>query len=246
MSATALPLSGGRLARRDWLVSMALHGALLGGAFWLAAVPASPVQRLDVALRWAAPEPEPAPPQVEPVPVVPQPQPAPKVRPAEPPRPKAQAPSPEPQAPAEVFDSAPLQSAPAVPLPSGPQATAAPEAVAPARPAPPAPASAVAAPADDQSYQQWRSRLEQALQQGKRYPASARRMGQTGTVVVHLRVGADGSLLHCMLHHSSGFKVLDHAAEQLVRGVAQSLAAQMPPGRAADLRIPIVYELTES
>mgnify|MGYP006145939823 FL=1 len=246
MSATALPLSGGSLARRDWLVSMALHGALLGGAFWLAAVPASPVQRLDVALRWAAPEPEPAPPQVEPVPVVPQPQPAPKVRPVEPPRPKAQAPSPEPQAPAEVFDSAPLQSAPAVHLPAAPQATAAPEAVAPARPAPPAPASSVAAPADDQRYQQWRSRLEQALQQGKRYPASARRMGQTGTVVVHLRVGADGSLLHCMLHDSSGFKVLDHAAEQLVRGVAQSLAAQMPPGRAADLRIPIVYELTES
>lgn len=243
MSAMDLPLSEGRLVGRDWLVSMALHGALLGGAFWLAAVPASPVQRLDVALRWAAPEPEPAPP---PVPVVPPPQPAPKVRPAEPPRPKAPAPSPEPQAPAEVFDSAPLQSAPAVPLPSAPQATAAPEAVAPARQAPPAPASAVAAPTDDQSYQQWRNRLEQALQQGKRYPASARRMGQTGTVVVHLRVGADGSLQHCMLHHSSGFKVLDHAAEQLVRSVAQSLAAQMPPGRAADLRIPIVYELTES
>lgn len=243
MSAMDLPLSEGRLVGRDWLVSMALHGALLGGAFWLAAVPASPVQRLDVALRWAAPEPEPAPP---PVPVVPPPQPAPKVRPAEPPRPKAPAPSPEPQAPAEVFDSAPLQSAPAVPLPSAPQATAAPEAVAPARQAPPASASAVAAPTDDQSYQQWRNRLEQALQQGKRYPASARRMGQTGTVVVHLRVGADGSLQHCMLHHSSGFKVLDHAAEQLVRSVAQSLAAQMPPGRAADLRIPIVYELTES
>lgn len=243
MSAMDLPLSEGRLVGRDWLVSMALHGALLGGAFWLAAVPASPVQRLDVALRWAAPEPEPAP---LPVPVVPPPQPAPKVRPAEPPRPKAPAPSPEPQAPAEVFDSAPLQSAPAVPLPSAPQATAAPEAVAPARQAPPAPASAVAAPTDDQSYQQWRNRLEQALQQGKRYPASARRMGQTGTVVVHLRVGADGSLQHCMLHHSSGFKVLDHAAEQLVRSVAQSLAAQMPPGRAADLRIPIVYELTES
>jgi len=59
-------------------------------------------------------------------------------------------------------------------------------------------------------------------------------------------VGADGSLQHCMLHHSSGFKVLDHAAEQLVRSVAQALAAQMAPGRAADLRIPIVYELTES
>ena len=244
MSTMALPLSGGHMVRRDWLTSMVLHGALWGGAFWLATVPAPQVQPLDVALRWAAPEPEPAPPQVEPVPVVPQPQPAPKVRSAEPPRPKVQAPQPEPQAPAEVFASAPLPSAPAVALPVAHQVTAAPEAAAPARPAPPAPA--VAAPADDQSYQQWRNRLEQSLQQGKRYPASARRMGQTGTVVIHLRIGADGSLLHCLLHHSSGFTVLDQAAEQLVRSVAQSLGAQVPPGRAADLRIPIVYALTES
>ena len=101
-------------------------------------------------------------------------------------------------------------------------------------------------PLDDQAYDQWRARLEQALQQGKRYPSGARRMGQTGTVVVHLRIAADGSLQHCTLHHSSGFKVLDHAAEQLVRTVAQALASQSSPGRPAELRIPIVYELTES
>ena len=70
-------------------------------------------------------------------------------------------------------------------------------------------------------------------------------MGQSGTVVVHLRVGSDGSLQHCTLHHPR-LQVLDHAAEQLVRSVAQALAAQMAPGRAVDLRIPIVYELTES
>jgi protein TonB len=141
----------------------------------------------------------------------------------------------------------PLQTEPTVATPAN--------AAAPAEPSPPvaaavpaAPPSAVAPPApqDEQGYQQWRARLEQALQQGKRYPASARRMGQSGTVVVHLRIAADGSLLHCVLHHSSGFKALDLAAEQLVRSVAQALAAQMAPGRAADLRIPIVYELTES
>lgn len=140
----------------------------------------------------------------------------------------------------------PLRSEPSVATPVATAAAEAPRAVAAV--APPAPPSVAAPPApqNDQDYQQWRAQLEQALQQGKRYPASARRMGQSGTVVVHLRVGADGSLQHCMLHHSSGFKALDHAAEQLVRSVAQALAAQMAPGRAIDLRIPIVYELTES
>ena len=42
------------------------------------------------------------------------------------------------------------------------------------------------------------------------------------------------------------YRVYPDGREELVRGVAQSLAAHMPPGRAADLRIPIVYELTES
>lgn len=270
-----LALSGGRMMRRDWLASMALHGALLAGAFWLVAVPVPQVQRLDVALRWADPEPAPpvppAPPQVEPTPVVepnpvmepnpvaPPPKQARRVRPVKSQRPRVQAPRPGSQAPAEVFESAPLQSAPAVALPASPVVPAAPaapvaaaapaathvkapsEAVVPAHPAPLAPAVA-----DDHAYQLWRTRLEQALLQSKRYPAGARRMGQTGTVVVLLRIAADGSLLHCMLHRSSGFKVLDQAAEQLVRGVAQSLEAQAPPGRSADLRIPIVYELTES
>jgi protein TonB len=155
------------------------------------------------------------------------------------PTPAAQVQAPQPQA-------EPLRSEPTVATPVATAAAEAPRAVAAV--APPAPPSVAAPPApqNDQDYQQWRAQLEQALQQGKRYPASARRMGQSGTVVVHLRVGADGSLQHCMLHHSSGFKALDQAAEQLVRSVAQALAAQMAPGRAIDLRIPIVYELTES
>ena len=49
---------------------------------------------------------------------------------------------------------------------------------------------------------------------------------------------------------AAGYEVVvantDYDAEQLVRSVAQALAAQMAPGRAIDLRIPIVYELTES
>lgn len=242
MTTMTLRDSGAQMLRRDWLASLALHGALWGGALWLIAAPTPQSRPLDVVLRWAAPEPvRPVPPQVEAPPIAPPPMQAPRVRPVEPQRRKVQAARDASQASVEAHEPAPLLSAPDVALPAvsaAPPVKAPPEAAAPAQPPP--------APVDDQAYQQWRARLEHALQQGKRYPTGARRMGQTGTVVVHLRIAADGSLLHCMLHHSSGFKVLDQAAEQLVRSVAQSLGAQVPPGRAADLRIPIVYELTES
>lgn len=233
-----------RMAPRDWAVSAVLHACLLGAALWWGLEQAPAVQRLEVAVRWAAPPPPaPVPPQVAPEPPAPQPAPAPRQRAVAAPRP-----TPAPQAPVQAPQpqAEPLRSEPSVATPVATAAAEAPRAVAAV--APPAPPSVAAPPApqNDQDYQQWRAQLEQALQQGKRYPASARRMGQSGTVVVHLRVGADGSLQHCMLHHSSGFKALDHAAEQLVRSVAQALAAQMAPGRAIDLRIPIVYELTES
>lgn len=306
MTAMMRPVAGGHIMRRDWLASMVLHAALLGGALWLVAAPVPQVQRLDVTLRWAAPEPAPAPAppprppppqdlapvalpqlaptpvarlQVTPAPVVLPPKRVPRVRAPASQRPRVQAPRPEPPAPAKVFVSSPLPSAPAlvarpaapeipsavavpvVPLQSAPVAALFAAPVRPAAPAVPVatqgkaateapapahPTSLASAAADEHAYQQWRTRLEQALLQGRRYPAGARRMGQTGTVVVQLRVAADGGLLYCMLHHSSGFTVLDQAAEQLVRGVAQSLGRTQPPGRIADLRIPIVYELTES
>ena len=241
MTATGAPT---RMAPRDWAASALLHGSLLGAALWWGLEQAPAVQRLEVAVRWAAPPPPaPVPPQVAPEPPAPQPAPAPRQRAV-----AAHRPTPAPRAPVQAPQpqAEPLRSEPSVATPVATAAAEAPRAVAAV--APPAPPSVAAPPApqNDQDYQQWRAQLEQALQQGKRYPASARRMGQSGTVVVHLRVGADGSLQHCMLHHSSGFKALDHAAEQLVRSVAQALAAQMAPGRAIDLRIPIVYELTES
>lgn len=241
MTATGAPT---RMAPGDWAVSALLHASLLGAALWWGLEQAPAVERLEVAVRWAAPPPPaPVPPQVAPEPPAPQPAPAPRQRAV-----AAHRPTPAPQAPVQAPQpqAEPLRSEPSVATPVATAAAEAPRAVAAV--APPAPPSVAAPPApqNDQDYQQWRAQLEQALQQGKRYPASARRMGQSGTVVVHLRVGADGSLQHCMLHHSSGFKALDHAAEQLVRSVAQALAAQMAPGRAIDLRIPIVYELTES
>jgi len=242
MTATGAPT---RMAPRDWAVSALLHASLLGAALWWGLEQAPAVQRLEVAVRWAAPPPPaPLPPQVVPEPPAPQPAPAPRQRAVAAPRP-----TPAPQAPVQAPQpqAEPLRSEPTVATPVAAATPAeAPRTVAAVAPPAPTSAAAPSAPADDPSYPQWRAQREQALQQGKRSPASARRMGQSGTVVVHLRVGADGSLQHCTLHHSSGFKVLDQAAEQLVRSVAQALAAQTAPGRAIDLRIPIVYELTES
>ena len=103
-----------------------------------------------------------------------------------------------------------------------------------------------AAPYAEAAHQRWRDHLMHALHQHKTYPPSARRMGQTGTVHVRVRVSAAGELLSAELVESSGFKALDGAAELLVRTVLVSLASQLQPGRATELRIPVVYELKES
>lgn len=142
-----------------------------------------------------------------------------------------------------------VSTAPAVPLaPQGPAPTRASSAVVAAAPPMPAPAGTKPAigPSEEAAYQRWRDHLMQALHQHKRYPPSARRMGQTGTVLVQVRLSAAGELLAWELAESSGFKALDSAAEKLVRAVVQALPSQLTPGRATELRIPVVYELTES
>ena len=74
MTATGAPT---RMAPRDWAVSALLHGSLLGAALWWGLEQAPAVQRLEVAVRWAAPPPPaPVPPQVAPEPPAPQPAPA--------------------------------------------------------------------------------------------------------------------------------------------------------------------------
>lgn len=48
------------------------------------------------------------------------------------------------------------------------------------------------------------------------YPQEARRMMETGTVILLVRVGPDGSVLDTAIDQSSGSEVLDHAAAQCV------------------------------
>ena len=51
----------------------------------------------------------------------------------------------------------------------------------------------------------------------KHYPPEARRNGWEGTVVLDLRVAADGTLAEASIHQTSGHKVLDRAALRMIR-----------------------------
>lgn len=256
LSISARPM--GAAMQRDWLLSLGLHAALWGGALalsaWLPGVQ-PPLQRLEVALAWAPPTP-PLPAAVAaPTPMAASP--APPARRREPP-----------SRPAALPQPAPVSHQPAAePLATAPDARVFSEATekiavsadssrakgnfdassaragqgvaaAPASVTPPQ-------AANEQSYQQWRALLGQLLEQHKRYPPSARRMGQSGVVVLHLRLDAEGALQHCSVQQSSGFKALDQAAEQLLRTVVAALRTQVQPGRTTDLHVPIVYELKE-
>lgn len=259
LSISARPM--GAAMQRDWLLSLGLHAALWGGALALSAwLPSGepPLQRLEVALAWepaappapaavAAPTPPPAAPV--PVPVLQRREPQTKPAGAHPqPALVSRPPAPEPLAvaPDSRFLTNASEKIAASAHSAGENAhfdansAGAGQTVAAAQ-------SNVAPPpaGDERTYQQWRALLGQLLEQHKRYPSSARRMGQSGVVVLHLRLDAQGVLLDCDVHQSSGFKALDQAAEQLLRTVVTALRVQVQPGRAADLHVPIVYELKE-
>lgn len=252
-----------RLTPTDWAWSLGLHGGLvLVALVWSASTPPAPAFKpLQVNLAWQAKAVPPPLPAVEPVPVEP---PKPTARPVTksvvPPK-KVERAQPQPAspqlAPRVVPEVAPvLASAPAVVLPVAASETLAPKGSAPEVTTAPQVAKQAAAslgsatPAavahTEAAHQRWRDQLMHALHQHKTYPPSARRMGQTGTVHVRVRVSATGELLSAELVESSGFKALDGAAELLVRTVLVSLASQLQPGRATELRIPVVYELKES
>ena len=104
-------------------------------------------------------------------------------------------------------------------------------------------AGAGAAPPRSPAPDTWRADLEALLASNKRYPRQARRMRQQGVVTVHARFAADGELLRCEVVASSGFRVLDEAALKLVRNAAEQLRSSRAPGRLAEVRVPIAYEL---
>ncbi|TWO72664.1 energy transducer TonB [Caenimonas sedimenti] len=148
---------------------------------------------------------QPPEPKIEPLPVPkpPEPVPQPVVK-----RKTTPTPPPAPQ-PVALPDLPPAPNAPTgvvEPQPPPPP-MAAPVAVAPAPPAPPPPPPKVEMPSSDADY----------LQNPKAtYPPVSKRLGEQGTVIVRVLIGADGLPRNAELKKSSGFDRLDKSALEYV------------------------------
>ena len=192
-----------------------LHGgglwALQSGMLRRAVELVVPVELLSQIIE----PPKPIPPKVEsPPPPPPPPKQIPKLQVTEQVKPQQPAPRPLAPQPVAIADPAPAPNAPtgvASPQPPAPPIAApiAPPAPIASPPAPPAPPPAPPAPvkvdlpSSDADY----------LNNPKpSYPQASKRLGEQGTVVVRVLIGADGSAQKAELKTSSGFERLDQAA----------------------------------
>jgi protein TonB len=77
------------------------------------------------------------------------------------------------------------------------------------------------------------------IEEAKIYPRSARRQGIEGTVELRFRIAADGSVGAVEIARSSGFLVLDEAAQQTIRRAAPY------PRLNGWVRLPLTYRLDQ-
>jgi TonB family protein len=88
--------------------------------------------------------------------------------------------------------------------------------------------------------------LHTALSRHLVYPPLARQRGWEGTVLLGLRVEADGALEQVRLRGSSGYDVLDQAAVESLHRVGRlAEATAWLRGRALELQMPVIYRITE-
>jgi protein TonB len=76
-----------------------------------------------------------------------------------------------------------------------------------------------------------------------RYPLSARRSGEEGTVLLRVRVTADGAAVQVELDRSSGHPLLDGAAQEAVRGWKFVPALRGNRNVEDWVRVPVVFRL---
>ena len=206
-----------RGARFALVLSLALHAAFLGVAWWRAGghEPARIAQELfPIIVIWEEPEAVAAPPSAS---ESPPPAPAPRVA-----RRRLGSPPPQPAAlePARI---APLAEAAPPPVSAAPPAAPPVGALAPpvGAPAPPvgapAPPVGALAPPVGAGAPAAASPLRALAQPAPRYPRAARLRGAEGTVWLRVDVAASGRVEHVELERSAGHRDLDRAALAAVR-----------------------------
>jgi protein TonB len=79
-----------------------------------------------------------------------------------------------------------------------------------------------------------------------RYPDLARRRGLAGTVLLRVRVAADGTVESAEVATSSGHEILDQAAVEAVRRWRFAPARRGDTAVAHEVRVPIEFKLTDA
>ena len=79
------------------------------------------------------------------------------------------------------------------------------------------------------------------------YPPLARSHGWEGTVLLGLRVEADGQLDKIRLERSSGYAVLDNSALNSLKRIGNLVEARAwLEGHSVDMQLPVIYRLIEN
>ncbi len=89
----------------------------------------------------------------------------------------------------------------------------------------------------------WHAALRTKLREMRVYPPIARRLGQEGIVTLLIEVSANGNLRGLTVRQSSGYPVLDQAAQQLAHNAVAALRGQLSPPGESRVEIPIAYRL---
>jgi len=101
-------------------------------------------------------------------------------------------------------------------------------------------------PENSETQSDYFARVQQALEKGKQYPASARQRRLEGEVVLKFTIGRDGAISGLTIIKGSRFSSLDEAALAAVRS-----AAPFPPLPAdlfdgpLELNVPIRFEIKD-
>lgn len=189
--------------------------------------------------------------EAEPGPKAPEAAPAPPPAPTPPPR-AAAAPRPKPPArPAVARAAAPRRAVPAAPTPN-PVAAPAPEepgaehagpatgaGLAPVSSPPPAGAGGAGAGGDEIAA--YVSRVRALLARHKEYPALARRRGLEGTVLLHLRIGADGRVERARAANGAP----QPFAKSALAAIDRAGRFPAPPRGPLSIEVPIRFRLQD-